>query len=298
MDLSRRTLLTYGTVAVAGVAVGGVGFWEGREVPDVDALERAVLSLDGRCSQLAVRSTFAEGRALFNLLDDVRPFPARAVGRLSLTMARAARFSRQDPDGWIRMALDAAKESGDGPLLARCWVERATVLGEEAIVRGVGSGPMMRGLLDAATEKTGADDDLRAVALYRLAYEYAAADQRADARAALTRAEAAATAAGYSDAARGRFSGTALWALDELGDAEFALSEGTGCHGSCRLTSFADLARVHLDAGAPDAALEDILQADHDARALDRRDITPRLRTTATLLPLRLRTIALARLDG
>jgi hypothetical protein len=296
--LTRRTLLAYGVTAAAGLAVGGFGLREAGAVTDVDALDRAVLSLDGRCDRLGAKATFAEGRALFNLLDDVRPFPARAVCRLSLTMARAARWSGQSPNGWVTMALDAARESDDGPLLARCWVERAKVLGDGALARGVGSGPMTRGLLDAATVKAGADQDVRAHALCRLAWEHAAVGRRADALAALTRAEVAAAAAGWSDAGRGTWSGTALWALDELGEAELALSEGTGGGGSARLLSFARLARVHLDGGSPDAALEDILQADHDARGLGRRDIAVHLRATAVLLPPRLRTIALQHIDG
>jgi hypothetical protein len=296
--IPRRTLLAYGATAAAGLAVGGFGLWEVGAVTDVDALERAVLSLDGRCDRLGARPTFAEGRMLFALLDDVRPYPARAVCRLSLTMARAARWSRQDPSGWIRLALDAAKESGDGPLLARCWTQRAIALGEDTRARGVGAGPEMRGLLDAAAVRAGSDHDTRADAHYRLAFEHAAAGQRADARAALTRAEKAAQLAGWTDAGRGDCSGAALWVLDELGEAELALSEGTAGWGTSRLFSFANLARVHLDGGSPDAALEDILQADHDARGLGRQDLAPHLRTTALLLPRRLRTIALDHIDG
>jgi hypothetical protein len=294
--LTRRTLLTYGATAVAGLAVGGFGLWE-FDMTDVDALERAAISLDGRCDRLGVGPTRAEGRALLTLLDGVRPFPARAVTRVCLTMARAARWAGEDAQRWVTIALHAARESDDGSLLARCWEERATVVGQEALARGVGAGAVARGLLDAATVKAGADDDVRSLALYRLAYEHAAVGQRADARAALTRAEVAAERAGWSDAQRGTSCGTVLWALDDLPGAEFALSEGTGGGGSLRVRSFADLARVHLDSGSPDAALEDILQADHDSRALARVDITPRLRTTALLLPRPLRSIALDHLD-
>lgn len=196
------------------------------------------------------------------------------------------------------MALDAAKESGDGPLLARCWTQRAFALEGDARARGVGSGSMTRGLLEAAADKAGCDQSIRADAQYHLAFEYAAIGQRADARAALTRAERAAeTAGGWTDAERGECVGATLWALDELSEAEFALSEGTGGAGTTRLLSFANLARVHLDGGSPDVALEDLLQADHDARELGRRDVAPHLRHTAVLLPRPLRTIAFDHLD-
>jgi hypothetical protein len=294
--ISRRALLVSGAAIVGGMVVGG-SLWEGLDVADMDALDRAVASLGGRCETLGPKATYAEGRALFNLLDDVRPFPARAVGRLSLTMARAALWSNQDAHGWVRMAFDAAKESGDDALLARCWEARATALGKDAVTRGVSAGPMVRGLLDAAAGKSGADPEVRSLAQYRLAYEHAAVGRRADARAALTRGEAAAALAGWSDERRGAFAGYALWALDELSEAEWALSEGTGAVGSQRLYSFANLARVHRDSGAPDVALEDLLQAAHEARLVDRLDITPHLRLTASTLPLPLRTIALQHLD-
>jgi|HubBroStandDraft_6_1064221.scaffolds.fasta_scaffold410596_2 hypothetical protein len=265
---------------------------------DGEELERAVLSLGQRCDTLGPVRTFAEGRTLFAQLDDFRPFPARSACRLSLTMARAARWSRQDPQGWVTMAFDAAKQANDGPLIARCWVEHATAMGQDTLNRAVSAGPVMRGFLVAAAVQAGSDSDVRAGAQYRLAYEHASGGEWAEARVALSHAEKAAEQAGWSHSRRGAFSGSALWVMDELSEAEFALSDGIGCEGSCRLGSLVWLARVHVDAGAPDAALEDILQANYETREINRHDLAPQLRAVAASLPANLRTIAIQHLDA
>jgi hypothetical protein len=196
------------------------------------------------------------------------------------------------------MALNAAKETDDGPLIARCWEERATTMGQEALGRAVGAGPVMRGLLTAAAVKAGSDEDVRALAQYRLAYEHARIGEWGESRVALSHAETAAEGAGWSHSRRGALSGKSLWAMDELNEAEFALSDGMGCEGSRRLDSLVWLARVHVDSGAPDAALEDILQADHETREIHRHDLAPQLRAVAANLPANLRAIAIDHLDS
>ncbi|MCU1287541.1 MAG: hypothetical protein JWO13_3891 [Acidobacteriales bacterium] len=261
-------------------------------------LERAVLSLGQRCDRLGPVMTFREGGKLFARLDDLHSYPARSVCPLSLTMARAARWSRQEPRRWVAMALDAAKTADDGPLIARCWVEQATTLGQDSLNRAVGAGAVVRGYLTAAAVKAGSDNDLRARAQYRLAYEHAAIGEWKEARVALSHAETAASHAGWSHSRRGAMAGSSLWVMDELSAAEFALSDGMGCEGSCRLWSLAWLARVHLDSGDADAALEDILQADWETRDIHRRDLAPQLRAVAGALPANLRTIAFDHLNS
>jgi hypothetical protein len=195
------------------------------------------------------------------------------------------------------MALDAAKTADDGPLIARCWVEQATTLGQDTLNRAVGAGPVVRGYLTAAAVKAGSDNDIRAGAQYRLAYEHAAIGEWKEARVALSHAETAASHAGWSHSRRGAMAGSSLWVMDELSDAEFALSDGMGCEGSCRLGSLAWLARVHVDSGDADAALEDILQADRETREIHRGDLAPQLRAVAGTLPANLRTIAFDHLN-
>jgi hypothetical protein len=297
--LSRRKLLTLGVAVVGGSVFSNP--WEGFSMTrdrEGEDLERAVLSLGQRCDQLGPVKTFREGGALFARLDSLRPYPARSACRLSLTMARAARWSRQDTRGWVALALDAASSADDGPLMARCWVEQATTLGQETLNRAVGAGPVVRGYLTAAAVKAGSDSDIRAGAQYRLAYEHASIGEWKEARVALSHAEAAARQAGWSHSRRGAMAGSSLFAMDELNEAEFALSDGMGCEGSCRLGSLAWLARVHLDNGSPDAALEDILQADYETREINRSDLMPQLRAVAVNLPANLRSIAFDHLNS
>jgi hypothetical protein len=156
----------------------------------------------------------------------------------------------------------------------------------------------VRGMLVAAAVKAGTDSDIRAGAQYRLAYEHASIGEWKEARVALSHAEAAARQAGWSHSRRGAMAGSSLFAMDELNEAEFALSDGMGCEGSCRLGSLAWLARVHLDNGSPDAALEDILQADYETREIHRSDLRPQLRAVAANLPTNLRSIAFDQLNS
>jgi hypothetical protein len=296
--ISRRALLALGVAVVGGAVIGTP--LEGLAMRETEGkeLERAVLSLGQRCERLGPVRTFAEGRTLFARLDGIHPFPAHSICRLSLTMARAARWSRQDPGNWVAIAIEAATGVEDGPLVARCWEEHATTMGQATLDRAVGAGPVMRGLLIAAAVKAGSDHDVRALAQYRLAYEHAAVGEWREARVALSNAETAAEHAGWSHSRRGGLAGKTLWALDELNEAEFALSDGMGCEGSRRLQSLGWLARVHLDMDAPDAALEDILQADYETREIRRTDLVPQLRSVAASLPVNLRAIAFDHLNS
>jgi hypothetical protein len=138
--ISRRALLALGVAIVGGTVIGNP--LEAFAMRDVEGeeLERAVLSLGQRCERLGPVKTFAEGRTLFARLDDVHLFPARSVCRLSLTMARAARWSLQDPGEWVAIAIDAAVGANDAPLIARCWEEHATTMGQDPLNRAVGAG--------------------------------------------------------------------------------------------------------------------------------------------------------------
>jgi hypothetical protein len=297
--ITRRAFVIGGGAMLGALAVGSVPFWEAGASLNAEGLSEAVVSLDQRCDRIGAARTFREGRGLFAVLDEFRPYQARTVSRLALTMARAARWSGQDPIPWIDTANDAARQAGDDSCIARCWTERGKVIQDESLVHGVGwSGAVAQGCLVAASVKAGQDADIRAHALYRLGYEYAAAGDRADALDMLTRADNAAEAADWSESGRGVWEGTVLWAMGDLDKAEIALSEGAGGQGSTRHLSFVRLAHVHLAAGEADAALEDVLQADHDTRTVGRRDLLPHLSVLAVKLPPPLRTKALLQISG
>jgi hypothetical protein len=227
-------------------------------------------------------------------LRHIHPVTNRQVAQRHLIAARAFRWLSDESSASLHVtcALAAATLTDDGRLLAQVWLARATLLGGEASARGIAAAPLVSNLCSAAASRAGTDHPLHASALFRLSFERAASRDAWGARRALDEAQRWAARGDVAAAVVGAHTATTLWALGDCGEAERCAAVGCGAQPSLQIASLADLARIALSTGDHDGACEHLLRADHRARALERVDHLPRLRSLLRQLPQRLREVA------
>ena len=257
------------------------------------------MSADDRLAHLDEHAPSLGPHRTLLALRHIRPVTHRQVARRHLIAARAFRWLSDESSASLQVtsALAAAIPAGDGGLLAHVWLARATVVGAEASARGIAAGPLVSNLCAAAASRAGTDHRLHASALFRQSFERASSLDPCGARRALDEAHTWAARADLDAAVVAAYTATTLWALGDHGEAERCAAAGCGAHPSLRIASLADLARIALSTGDGDGACEYVLQADREARALERVDHLPRLRPLVLRLPQRRRDVAAERME-
>jgi hypothetical protein len=240
--------------------------------PGPDEVEEQAAALDRDAEAMAPTAALQAARAQLRRVDPSlnravrdhqrRPFH-RAASMTAVVCARASRWCGLDGRGWVALAEAQATAAGDGPLLARARLVRATAEGEHARMADLPF-PERIALASAALEHAGSrpeQADIRALAHLELAWERAAVSEKYGAHMELAAATFEAQQAGWSEMIIDSYVGPRLRKLGLPVLADHALSAALDTAPVRRVWVLCALARTWAATGDEDGAAEALREA-------------------------------------